>query len=282
MLVAMLVGSGLAGCPTYENSYSGTYRERSPAPTSGENGRRSVELDFFRYGDRAKAIVRYYKPDIVDGDPYGEQTFCTWTWADQFDEEAGEFELTVRRSSTIPSGRLVGEVKGKDRLQAALYDTEAGEREWGDLELQRTQREPDTDCVGPQEFLVRPTFNLPGGTNRLSEPTNYDIENPVLAVQWVGIQRQVVDGSDPMYVAVKEQGWSGRLGARHFDSDQNAFDGDLSILVSPPPHKILSSAPGMQTQFAIGHLVVVDDSDEEGSFVCAVPTGDDAIELVED
>lgn len=266
-LLLMLVGAGIAGCPTYENSYSGTYRESSPDPAGGQTGRRSVELDLFRYGDRAKAIMRYYKPDIVDGDPYGQQTFCTWTWADRFDEEAEEFELTVRRSSTVPSGRLVGEMLGKDRLEAALYDTDAGERAWGDIELERTEREPDTNCAGPQEFLVRPTFNLPGGTNRLSEPTDYDIENPVLAVQWVGIQRQEVGGSDPMYVAVREQGWSGRLGARHFEADQNAFDGDLSILVSPPPDKILSSVPGMQTQFAVGHLVVVDDSQEEGSFV---------------
>ncbi len=266
-LICALVVGGVTGCPTYENSHSGTYREQSPDPTGGAEGRRSVEIDLFRYGDRAKAILRYYAPDIVDGDPYGEQTFCTWTWADRFNEESGEFDLTVRKSSTIPNGRLVGEIQGSDRMEATLYDAEAGEEDWETVQLERTAPDPETDCAGPREFQILATFNLPSEQpNRLPEQTNYEIDNPVLAVQWVGLQRQQTDQSDTVYASVSAQGWTGRLGGRNYDESEESFRGNLSFPLTPPPDKILSSSRATQAQFAVGHLVVVDDSESEGEF----------------
>ncbi|MFB6351210.1 MAG: hypothetical protein ABEN55_21470 [Bradymonadaceae bacterium] len=274
-VVAAVMAGALAGCPTYEDSYSGTYRERSPNPATSDRGRQSVQIDFFRYGDHAKAILRYFEPGSVYGKPFGNETFCTWTQADAdaFRGDSRQFELPVRRSTKIPSGRLDGEIVDETSMKATLYNTDSGEKKWETITLDRYEKapKPNPDCEGIEEFLVRPTFDLPNRQrNGLPMGTEYKIENPVLTLHWASFQRVSGQQNNRTLVRVGDHGWSqrvpkteGRTGGIAYDGEE--FRNSLSILLSPPPDKILTKTSST-TAFAVGHLLVVDDSNGEGRF----------------
>ncbi len=262
-IATCLILGGLApGCPTYKDKHSGVYVERQPAPTSTQQ---SVQVDLFRYGGYARAIIRYFEPDIVDGDPYGEQVFCTWTRSSKFDEEDGSFQLPIERSSQIPEGRLTGTIDG-DEMEISIVDTTTGETVIEPTTLQQTSEPPETDCESIGDYLIRPTFNLSQSEpNRMPSSASYEIDNPVFSVQWVGVESYTdPESNSTFYAAINDQGPTTRLGPDRFLDAENALQGVLSLPLPAPSDKIL--VPSGETQYALGHLVVVDDSQSEGQF----------------
>ena len=256
----------VAGCPTYEDSHSGTYREVNPNPAVSERG--AIEIDFFRYGDHAKAILRYFKASNFDPtEPFGEETFCTWTRVDEgaFGDGSTDFALRVSGSTQIPDGRLDGTMLGSGTMEATLYEAD-GEEVWETVTLEKQDDEPETSCEGLEEFLVRPNFNLRNGRpNRLDGDVGHTIENPVLTVQWVSKQRAPGNSQNPRLANVRDQGWAERISQLNSVTfDGTEFSGSPAILLTPPRERFLSTSG--DTKFAVGHIVVIDDSTAEGPF----------------
>jgi hypothetical protein len=254
---------GLVGCPTYEDTYTGTYRETEVDPVTE---RRAIQIDFFRDGSFARGVLRYYEPDIVTDEPFGRETFCTWTQATQFDVDDRTFELPIERSAQIGSGRLTGEILEGGQMEVTVYDTDTGKELLQTMTLQRVDEQPTANCDMIRDFLIRPTFRLRNDEpNTMPPEVGYEIEHPVFTIQWVGVERQAASQSaDPFFVAINAQGWTKRLNSARFDDAKNGLQGGLSLPLPAPPEKI--RVPSGTTRYAIGHLVVIDDSTEEGNF----------------
>jgi hypothetical protein len=261
-VMALLLGGLATGCPTFKDKHSGVYVERQPAASSMGQ---SVQVDLFRYGGYARAIVRYFEPDIVTGDPYGEQVFCTWTRSDAFDEDDRTFQLPIERSSRIPEGRLTGTIDG-DEMEISIIDTTTGEPIVESTTLEQTSEPAETECESVGDFLIRPTFNLSQSEpNRMPPSASYEIDHPVFSVQWVGVEPYTdPESNSTFYAAINDQGPTTRLGPDRFLDDENALQGVLSLPLPAPPDKVL--VPSGETEYALGHLVVVDDSQSDGQF----------------
>ncbi len=260
LFCVVVISVCLSGCPTYEDSYSGSYRETNVDSTR----QRAVQVDLFRYGDYARAVLRYFEPDIVNGDPYGDETFCTWTSTDEFNDDKGQFELPITRSSRIENGRLTGDVSD-DSLDVTLYDTESGSPIWETRQLTRVDSDPVEGCDFVGDFLMRANFDIRGEqTNAFPASANRQIDNPVFTVQWVGIESFTdPDTGDEFLAGLNAQGHAARLDSPRFDEQEQSLSGRLSLSLRPPGDEVLVENG---TRFAIGHPVVVDDQASEGSF----------------
>ncbi|MFW5966835.1 MAG: hypothetical protein ACOCV2_04915 [Persicimonas sp.] len=264
----LLLAALLYGCPTYEDDYSGTYREvlDDSEPTSD-----ALEIDFFRFGDNAAAIVRLYNRDPITGDPFGEESHCVWTTADAFDEEDRDFGLDINRdSSEIPEGRLLGEFVDEELIETTLYDsdTEEPHERVDGVELRKYREEPNSDCEVDEEFVVEVEF--PRGPNdepqRMPPSADYDIENPVLAISWLGVQST----EDDRLVAVNRHQPAERLRDdlnTNFDPDEHGLKNERPFTIPPPPDAVRMSSG--DTRMALGHFSVVDDDPDD------VPEGED-------
>ncbi|MFB6264599.1 MAG: hypothetical protein ABEL76_13385, partial [Bradymonadaceae bacterium] len=138
----VVLSIALAGCPTYKKKYSGTYEQKNVDPVEEKF---HVKLDFFRFGKHARAILRYYEPDVVTGDAYGQQTFCTWTRAAAFYEGDRRFQLEIPQNARIGEGRLQGKIVGESKLRMALFDRQTGETILERRKLKRVDDEPSTE-----------------------------------------------------------------------------------------------------------------------------------------
>lgn len=272
-LALVALAALVAGCPTYEDTYSGTYRE-----VVSESGRNSeaVELDFFRFGDNASAIVRFYKRDPITGDPFGEQQFCVWTDAQTFDAEKDKFRLYINKSSSqLPRSQLFGTVLDDEHIDVTLYRDQTGEPYDGieDLPLQRYRDEPDTDCEVIDDFGAQIQFPRDPDTGEMQAmppEVDYDIHNPVFAVSWLGVQP--AQGSDvlaPVNRHVPAMPLSGGFDS-NFEPNRHALKNDRWVWIPPPPDIV--RMPSGTTTIALGHFVVVDDS--EADRPAAGDTGD--------
>lgn len=252
-----------AGCPRFEDAKSGTYQQVEFRKTATGP---AVQLDFFRFGDHARAVLRYYQRNEVTQERFGEQTFCTWTWENEFDEESGEFRLPIQRSSRIKDGYVTGTLREDGTMQAKIVDESTGETILPQTQMERIDESPRPECDMIGDFLIRPTFNLyQTRINRMPKEANYEIENPVFSIQWVGVEQyEDSDSSGQFLAAINAQGPTTRLREPRFNPDGNALQGALSLPLPPPPEKILVLSGS--TRYALGHLVVVDDQQEEGSF----------------
>ncbi|QDG51030.1 hypothetical protein FIV42_09885 [Persicimonas caeni] len=259
----LLVALGLVstGCPTYEDTYSGSFREVVEA-----SGRTSdaIAVDFFRFGDNAAAIVRIYKRDPITGDPFGEQEFCTWTTAEPFDEDQRKFRLYINKSSTqLPRSQLFGTITADGEMEITLFDERTGEPYDGveGLALEQIADEPDTDCELVEDFVVQVDFPRDpqtGGLQAMPPEANYAIENPVLAVSWVGVQPVRNNTSfAPVTRHTPTVLLDDQFGS-NYDPGRHALKNDRTLLIPPPPDTV--RMPSGTTTMALGHFVVVDDS----------------------
>jgi hypothetical protein len=260
-----MVSLVLVGCPTYENKFSGSYRETNVGATQ----QRAIQIDLFRYGDYARAVLRYYESDVIDGDPYGDETFCTWTSSEVFNADQGQFELPITRSSRIDRGRLTGKVSG-NTLDATLYDTDDGSTVWGGRTFKRVESEPVETCDFVGDFLMRANFDLAGQQQNVLPPSaGRQVSNPVFSVQWVGVEPYTdPETGDEFLAALNAQGHAARLGQLRFDQANQSLTGRLSLSLRPPEEQVLVRNG---TAFAIGHPIVVDDQQSSGSFSWAGP-----------
>lgn len=265
LLVWMLFGVALlsSACPGYEDGYSGTFREISE--NSGRSGD-ALAVDIFRFGDNISAILRVYQRDPITGDPYGKQKLCVWTDAQDFDEDAQKFRLYINKSTRqIPRSQLFGTLHDERSLDITLYEesTSAPFDGISELRLERVSERPDIDCKSVDDALVR--INFPrdpdtGATQTMPPAANYQIHNPVLAVAWVGVQPA---GSNQL-AAVNRQTPAIPLDdgfGTNFDAQRHALKNDRRFAVSPPPEVV--RMPSGETTLALGHFVVVDDSEDD-------------------
>jgi hypothetical protein len=264
VVLVMWCGMLTSGCPTYEDSYSGTYRE----VVDGELGRDAFEIDFFRFGDNSAAIVRVYKPDPITGDPFGESRYCVWTSAEPFDEDDKQFRLFITKdSSQLPRSQLFGNVVDDETMDISLFEERTGQPYEGldEQTFERHRDTPKTNCEVIEDLLVQIDFPRDpdtGALQRIGPEAGYDIESPVLAVSWVGFQQ----ASDGVFAPLERHAPAVILDAGNFDRNRQALKNDRPLLIPPPPEIV--RMPSGNTTMALGHFVVIDDSPQDR------PTGD--------
>lgn len=264
--VLVVVAAVLVGCPTYEDRFSGTYRETN---VDAVRRQQTVEVDFFRFGRFARAVLRFYEPRAVANipdRPYDNETFCTRTQVSRFDPDRRSFSLGLRDSSRTDSGRMRGRIVEGDKLELAVFDSQTGDSIVERKTLVRQNKRPSDVCDMPGDFRIRPTFRLAdGSTNAIPGGTDYEVDNPVFTLRWVGLKRERGDNGNSRLLPKNAAGPSLRIGGGNFDPATQTFDGDLEhLLVPPPPESI--RLDGGETRYAIGHFVVVDDQQSSGRF----------------
>lgn len=252
------------GCPGYEDTYSGTFREvRGPAEPGGD----AIAVDFFRFGDNASAIVRVYQRDPITGDPFGAQKYCVWTDAQPFDAEKMKFRLYIHKDDRlVPRGQLFGSILSEDTFEVTLYDERDNLPVQGmeKLRLGRVNEQPDIECDTIEDMLVVADFpreRQTGAPQTMPPEAQYQIHNPVLAVAWVGVQ---LAGGGSALAPVNRQTSAIPLDdgfGTNFDAQRGALKNERRLAVAPPPEVV--RMPSGQTRLALGHFVVVDDSEED-------------------
>ncbi len=264
LLTIVVAATMSTGCPTYEDTYSGTFRETPE--TSGRNSD-AVEVDFFRFGDNASAIVRFYKRDPITGDPFGEQKFCAWTDARTFDAGKNKFRLYINKSSSrLPRSQLFGSVVDNDTLDITLYEEQTRQPFDGikNLRLTRYRDQPSTKCEVIDDFWVQAEFPRDpdtGDMQQMPASTGYQIHNPVFAVSWLGVQR--AQGSNTV-APINRHVPAFRLDDgldSNYDPQHHALINDRAVSIAPPPDIVRMDSG--TTTMALGHFVVVDDSESD-------------------
>jgi len=252
-----------AGCPTFESTYSGTFREKDVDPLTAT---RAIELDFFRFGDNASAILRFYEPDAPNEEAFARERSCTWTAGAPFDPDARTFELPIDQGVRVPESRLSGKILGDEEMELTVTAESDGEAVVETRTLERISDTPSEECESIGTLFIRPLFELPGGTpNILPRSAGHDVEHPVFSVQWVGVEAE-----GEFFVNTSAQGPTRRLGEREFvdgsprGSQPDELRDNLSLKVPAPPESIWIDSGS--TSYAIGHPVVIDDESSEGAF----------------
>ena len=259
-----LITCAMSACPGYEDSYSGTFRQVSDdSQPSGD----ALAVDLFRFGDSVSAILRVYQRDPITGDPFGKQKLCVWTDAQRFDEGGNKFRLYINKGTRqIPRSQLFGRMQSETSLDITLYDesTSAPIDGISGLRMERVSEQPDVQCQSIDDTLVKVGFPRDprnGAVQTMPEAANYKIRNPVLTVAWVGVQPSV--GSNQL-AAVNRQTPAIPLDdgfGTNFDAQRHALKNERHITIPPPPDVV--RIPSGETSFALGHFVVVDDSEDD-------------------
>lgn len=263
LLGALFLGCLLlaTGCPSFEDGYSGTYREVDFAPNQDE----VIAVDFFRFGTDARAIVRYYRrtaSSAIDSPFLAQnQTRCAWTKADQFDEDALRFSLPIPPSARRPQANVIGAFD-KDAVMIARVVEDGQQEVPRELKLALVSTRPNANCVAIEDFFVRAVFDEQE-SNTLAI-ARYELRYPVLAIMWVGVEPVQRDGA-VLFVAFNRPEPTVRLDAgRNFSSEINGLQGSLALLIPQPSDRILVRSGN--TRYALAHFVVIDDREAEGRF----------------
>ncbi len=260
-LLAILVAIGalLVACPGYEDTYSGHYRQVDIDEFDDE----AVALEFFQSGHHVQAVIRFYDLSSASAranpfDPANEER-CLWTRVSEFDPDDRSFELTIPASVRHDALTLQGQFQNSEDLQLSLAGDDDEPRQ---LDLRANpSSDPNSDCRAVDDFLVRPIFNQ--GQQTL-DPEDHELRHPVFSLLWVGVVPERQDGA-LVFVELNRPGPSIRLDqSGHFDGGANGLTGTLSVNIPPPPDQILIDSG--DTRYGLGHFLVIDDSDGDGSF----------------
>ncbi len=254
-LIAVLILA--TGCPTYEDAFSGTYRqvvdESSTEPV--------YAVDFFRYGKFAQAVLRQY--DLVapngSGDRFVEYTECSWSNPAPFDTERAAFELVIDPARIQDSQRrLVGLINDNGRIIADLRDG----NESLSLELERIALDADDDCEQDEQFFMSTAFPE---RNVFVEGTTYEIEDPALTVLWLGVLATTT-GNGTVFSGTRQNPRQAvRLDA-FLTAERDGLVNPGQNLRAPwdaPDENVLVFSGS--TRYTIGHVIVVDDRDSGGA-----------------
>lgn len=244
---------GLTGCPTYEDEFSGRYRENPTAERITCFERREcglLEVDFFRFGDFSQAIVREFDrgPRNTAANPFVELTRCYWTRTDRFREDS--FNLAFERRT----GGIRG-ITNDSEMNLEFIDSEST------FDLELTEEEPRPDCATVGDYSMAVTYE-----GQLE--AEHQIENPVFVMLWLGLERVDTPGGT---VYTGTQGFSTflRLPSASVNASGTSLSGRVDLIqITPPDERFLSQSG--ETSYAIGHFVIVDDSPgESGRFTWA-------------
>ena len=148
----------LAGCPTFEDERSGTYRQ---VLTDVKPGEEALAVEVFRYGHNVQVIVRRYE----DGaDPFSDEMSCAWGEATQLKDD-GSFE-TLMSGNTGPQIRFSGRFEQDGTLTARL-NTASGNSP--DLQLELVSETPDDTCRTIAARSVTAKFGNLSSTNEFED-----------------------------------------------------------------------------------------------------------------
>ena len=256
-VMAVICGSG---CAPYEEAYTGQYQEIE----LGELQDEAVAVDFFRFGDEARAVLRYYDigSSAARQDPFNaaNEVHCRWSRVAQFDKEERRFRLTIPANARDERVDLEGTIDEAGMMQVVIDEETRDEPR--ELTLERGDVSPDSDCSTVDDFFVRAIFGE--GDSNGFDPELYQLRHPVFSLLWAGLEPVNHDGA-LVYVAINRPEPSIRLTEGiQFNRHANELTGNLSVSVPPPAEQILVDSG--DTRYALAHFVVIDDSDGDGSF----------------
>ncbi len=260
MKVSLLIFTALIlmACPSYDDHFSGTYREDTSLTTfSGEA--RTIEL--FRFGDNVQALVRYYKRG---SDPFEREARCEWTKAATFSEDGFSLPLLSTRSRINIKAQFLSE----DRLSFSFDGADGAFSK--PAPFQRFSDTPDKKCTTIDDTLISANFDF--AANRF-EPGVFELNNPVFVLMWLGVD---VIQKDTLFTFAKTQkkGPWVRIGKSHTTQDQQGLKGVLHFFLPPPDISVLTASG--DTRFSIGHPIVVEDEEgDTGNFTLEI--GDEKV-----
>lgn len=252
--IAVVVALALVGtgCPTYEDAFTGTYRQMVDEESTGP----AFSVDFFRYGEFAQAIVRRY--DLVSPndrtDRFVEYSACNWSDPDVFDAERASFDLIIPRQREA-SQRFVGLLNDDGTITADLRTND----ESISLELERVTTDAKTDCAEAREFGFSASFPA---RNIFEEGVDYRIENPALTILWLGVLATNT-GRATVFSGTRQNPRDAVPLDAFLTEDQDGLVNTFSNLPMrwPPPDENVLVFSG-STRYTIGHIIVVDDRDD--------------------
>ncbi len=258
-LLLVVALAALTGCPGYEDSYAGHYRQIEIDEFDDE----ALALELFHFGNHVQAVLRTYdlSSATARANPYApaNEEHCLWTRVSDFDADDGRFQLNIPATVRHDALTLDGHFQSRDELSLAVTE---GDSEPQDVVLEPNgDASPSSDCASIDDFLVRPIFNQ---GNQSLPPDDYLLRHPVFSLLWVGVLPERRDGA-LVFVELNRPGPSIRLDQTgHFDPSDNGLTGTLSVNIPPPPDQILIESG--DTRYGLGHFLVIDDSDSDGNF----------------
>ena len=265
MLVALLAGVVLlVGCPTYEDGLTGKYQQIEIDELKDE----AIALDFYRFGDDARAVLRRYNIASAQArenpfDPNNEVS-CQWTRVDKFDDRQRTFALTIPATARQPRVDLSGSFDEMGRMD--LMVLEENQDEPSQLVLESDGSSPDPNCVNIGDFFLRAIFE--NSSDNTFDREVYELRHPVFALHWVGVEPVFRDGAT-IFLATNRTEPAFRLApGAQFDTTNNGLRNSLSVSIPPPSERMLMNSGS--TRFALAHFVVIDDAEGEGGFTWTV------------
>lgn len=259
-----LLGIVVAGCPTYEDEYTGHFREVLEGERLECFDRRScsaLAVDFFRFGDFAEVVVREYSKGLrntVD-EPFVEETRCVGTQADRFDSNDRDFNLLVDQQAnerSVLRGRVDedGLTLDLEILRPSVV-VDVPENFQGNLTLRLERAEgenPSIGCDTINDYVLAANIG-----SELPEEMNYLIQSPVFAVVWVGFERFDGAGGTVFFPtrSAPQPWWRFLEGT--IVAGGRGLDGNVNLQLSPPEDKFLTRSG--TTRYSLAHLMVVDD-----------------------
>lgn len=246
----------LTGCPSYEDTRSGTYREvPSPTNLSGE----LLELEVFRFGDYSKAIVRTYKSSLSE-DPFARQSNCAWTDLSAAPDDEGKLRLHLSPSTKQQTEDISfsGTFLNDQELELTLNYPDASPPRAPELKrFQLYKEEPNSRCDTVGLYVITLDFDLEDGAiaNQLPADINYTLQRPTFAALWLGVRPQT-KGDTIVWVANQSARHATELGATN--RTPRGLTGELTLSLGTPDEDMLVASGN--TRYAIAHPVIIDDS----------------------
>ncbi len=254
LALTLTLGATQWGCPSYEDTYTGTWQE-VPDADDLPRTEQLLALEFFRYGDYAQALVRTYRSPLT-APSFDRQTGCMWTSVGEAPEEDGTFRLRLVGHSAPSDGFSLSEVSGRfissDELEASVVRD--GETLTKRFIRRRDEASNRCDAVGT--FRLVPSFDQLSGEPNTLAPESGALRRPVFTTLWAGV-RGVRQGGAVVWVANdRSEPWvylhsSQRDGAR-------GLRGSLTFSIPAPNEDVMITSG--RTRYALAHLIVVDDA----------------------
>ncbi len=245
----------LCACPSYEDSFSGTYVEVRENALSEE----LLVIDYFRFGYYSNAIVRSYRvPQSVDPEDLLNQPIsCVWTQTGDAPKDDGTWRLSLDEST------IKGTFLDDDNLTIQIEEfNEDGVLSSSSHTLRRYNTIPNNACNVVQPVPLVASFNLKDAVNTMPQGQEYTLRQPVFAMLWAGVSEKTLSNGTIVYAATNNLTNEVYLADETYvDREQNALHGSLSYSMNPPPTRALATSG--DTRYALAHFIVVDDSCDE-------------------
>jgi hypothetical protein len=261
LLCLLLVIQSL-GCSTFEDEYTGSYRQSSPS-----DGLPAIQVDLFRFGDHSSAFIRLFDEDPVTGEPFGEEITCLQTKSGPFRDNR-QFDLVVQPTFQFPTFRLIGEIKTDGKLEAKFFSPDEGARvqlrrdqlvpaeEKSPVTLTRDSLQPSRDCQAAPGAELQFTFprNAETEAPQSLPETTQPIESPSIVLWWTGRTVATTANGNEFISRIDEIQKATSL--EQIIEESNQITRSPLADVSVPPERLLTETG--DTRYGIAHIFVAD------------------------